>query len=161
MWLRIARRQHRRSRQRPIRFGRCRRRLLRQRRRPRLLRPASSRSNAKAPAIGGLLSELHESPGSSKLSQGVERMSKRLSAVLFGVFLTWPSALFAQTECYPNCAYNHYYGPSDFTYLQPGLFGYPRCGPRGDCSPRLTYRYSWTGERILIQPRRRTPATQQ
>ncbi len=41
--------------------------------------------------------------------------------------------------CFPHCDYTHYYGPFDFTYAQPGLFGYPHCGPQGDCSPNLTY----------------------
>jgi hypothetical protein len=48
-------------------------------------------------------------------------------------------------ECYPYCDYTHYYGPFDFTYVQPGLFGYPLCGPRGNCSPQLVY--STTGFR--------------
>jgi len=34
-------------------------------------------------------------------------------------------------ECYPHCDYSHYYGPLDFNYVRPGLYGYPRCGPRG------------------------------
>jgi hypothetical protein len=42
-------------------------------------------------------------------------------------------------ECFPHCDYSHYYGPFDFTYVQPGLFGYPLCGPRGNCSPQLAY----------------------
>lgn len=42
-------------------------------------------------------------------------------------------------DCYPYCDYNHYYGPYDFTYVRPGLFAYPRCGPRGECSPTLDY----------------------
>jgi len=42
-------------------------------------------------------------------------------------------------ECFPHCDYTSYYGPLDFTYVQPGLFGYPLCGPRGNCSPQLAY----------------------
>jgi hypothetical protein len=42
-------------------------------------------------------------------------------------------------ECYPHCDYTHYYGPLDFTYIHPGLFGYPLCDPRGNCSPQLAY----------------------
>jgi hypothetical protein len=42
-------------------------------------------------------------------------------------------------DCYPHCDYNHYYGPSDFTYVRPGLFAYPRCNARGECSPALLY----------------------
>jgi hypothetical protein len=48
-------------------------------------------------------------------------------------------------ECFPHCDYTNYYGPFDFTYVQPGLFGYPLCGPRGNCSPQLAY--STTGVR--------------
>ena len=42
-------------------------------------------------------------------------------------------------ECYPHCDYTHYYGPFDFTYVQPGLYAYPRCGVRGNCSPYMVY----------------------
>ncbi len=42
-------------------------------------------------------------------------------------------------ECFPHCDYSHYYGPFDFTYVQPGLFGYSLCGPRGNCSALLAY----------------------
>jgi len=42
-------------------------------------------------------------------------------------------------ECFPHCDYTHYYGPFDFTYIQPGLFGYPRCNAQGNCSPQLAY----------------------
>jgi hypothetical protein len=42
-------------------------------------------------------------------------------------------------ECFPHCDYTNYYGPFDFTYVQPGLFGYPLCGPRGNCSALLAY----------------------
>jgi hypothetical protein len=45
----------------------------------------------------------------------------------------------AQQLCYPNCDYTHYYGPFDFTYIRPGLFAWPHCGPQGDCSPHLAY----------------------
>jgi hypothetical protein len=65
-------------------------------------------------------------------------------------------------ECFPACDYTHYYGPSAFTYVRPGLYGYPRCGPRGECSPHLVY--STTGYptgypgRITIRfPRARAP----
>jgi hypothetical protein len=48
-------------------------------------------------------------------------------------------------ECFPYCDYTHYYGPFDFTYTQPGLFGYPLCNGRGNCSVQLAY--STTGFR--------------
>ena len=72
-----------------------------------------------------------------------------------GVFLGAGAALAA--GCYPNCDYNHYYGPYDFTYVRPGLYGYPRCSPSGYCAPNLDY--STTGIRrgnitIRFLPRR-------
>ena len=45
-------------------------------------------------------------------------------------------------SCYPHCDYNHDYGPYDFTYIRPGLYAYPVCGPRGECSPYLVYNRS-------------------
>jgi len=42
-------------------------------------------------------------------------------------------------ECFPHCDYTHYYGPFDFTYIQSGLFGYPRCNAQGNCFPQLVY----------------------
>jgi hypothetical protein len=42
-------------------------------------------------------------------------------------------------ECFPHCDYTNYYGPFDFTYVQPGLYGHPLCGPRGNCSALLAY----------------------
>ena len=42
-------------------------------------------------------------------------------------------------ECYPHCDYVHNYGPYDFTYVRPGLFGYPTCNVRGECLPNLYY----------------------
>jgi hypothetical protein len=63
-------------------------------------------------------------------------------------------------ECYPHCDYNHYYGPADFTYVRPGLYGYPVCGPRGECSPHLVYsptgvrRWSVTIRFPRLMPRR-------
>jgi hypothetical protein len=42
-------------------------------------------------------------------------------------------------ECYPHCDYNHYYGPLDFTYIRPGLYGYQVCEARGECLPNPVY----------------------
>ena len=53
---------------------------------------------------------------------------------------TWLGTLpVSAAECFPYCDYTHYYGPFDFTYVQPGLFGYPLCGPHGNCAPHLVY----------------------
>jgi hypothetical protein len=60
-------------------------------------------------------------------------------------------------ECAPYCDYNHYYGPYDFTYVRPGLFGYSRCGASGECSPRLVYSASGIprGQIVVRFPRAR------
>jgi hypothetical protein len=51
------------------------------------------------------------------------------------------SAAWAEVDCHPHCDYWHYYGPYDFTYKRPGLFGYPVCDARGNCAPYLRYTY--------------------
>jgi hypothetical protein len=68
-------------------------------------------------------------------------------AFLASSFLgTWlGTGAVSAAECFPYCDYTHYYGPFDFTYIQPGLFGHALCGPRGNCSPQLAY--STTGIR--------------
>jgi hypothetical protein len=63
----------------------------------------------------------------------------RFVFALLSFFLAGTGVAFAERECFPHCDYTHYYGPFDFTYARPGLFGYPHCGPQGDCSPHLTY----------------------
>ncbi len=66
-------------------------------------------------------------------------------------------------ECFPYCDYVHNYGPYDFTYVRPGLFGYPTCGPRGNCLPNVTYSTSGRVRRgnvevrFLPRPRYRVP----
>jgi hypothetical protein len=59
----------------------------------------------------------------------------------------------AAGECSPHCDYWHYYGPYDFSYVSPGLAGYPRCNREGNCSPYLTYVYPdrWY-VRITVRP---------
>lgn len=81
----------------------------------------------------------------------------RISAAAFAVFVSLGTPAVRAAECYPYCDYNHYYGPHDFTYVRPGLYGYPRCGPRGECSPYLDYAVSGVrrGPQIYIRfPRR-------
>jgi hypothetical protein len=68
-----------------------------------------------------------------------------MRSVLAAGLLSCVTLLCAQTratpaaECYPHCDYNHYYGPLDFTYVRPGLYGYQVCGPRGECFPNPVY----------------------
>jgi hypothetical protein len=65
-------------------------------------------------------------------------MSARL-LICVVAFICLETCAVAAAECFPYCDYTHYYGPFDFTYEEPGLFGYPRCGLRGNCSPHLVY----------------------
>ena len=54
-------------------------------------------------------------------------------------FLCVGTRAVSAAECFPHCDYTHYYGPFDFTYVAPGLYGYPLCGSRGNCSAHLVY----------------------
>jgi len=84
-------------------------------------------------------------------------MLKVVAGILFGFFLLGSSSVSAAVECYPHCDYWHDYGPYDFTYKRPGLFGYPICTPRGDCAPHLVYTYQrGYGPRKIITIRTRT-----
>jgi hypothetical protein len=79
--------------------------------------------------------------------------------------LAGTGAAVAEQLCYPHCDYTHYYGPLDFSYRQPGVFGYPRCGPQGDCAPHLDYttgilRPFLTGRITVRLPRAMAPAQQ-
>jgi hypothetical protein len=56
-------------------------------------------------------------------------------------------------ECYPHCDYVHNYGPYDFTYVRPGLYGYPLCNVRGECAPNLVYSTSGRPRRGNIEAR--------
>jgi len=77
------------------------------------------------------------------------------AAALFGLVLAGSGAASAE-QCYPVCDYYHDYGPQDFTYVRPGLYGFPRCGPSGDCSPYLVYTYPIRRQgRITIRTRSR------
>jgi hypothetical protein len=79
------------------------------------------------------------------------------AAIFIFILLFLGTGTAPATECYPHCDHSHYYGPSDFTYIRPGLYGYPRCGLRGECSPYLVYSTSgYRGGRISIRfPRAR------
>jgi hypothetical protein len=71
-----------------------------------------------------------------------------------------PSVALAEVDCAPNCDFTHYYGPYDYTWVRPGLFLYPRCGPSGYCSPYLISSSHYRGRvtiRRFAQPVRRSP----
>jgi len=91
----------------------------------------------------------------------IARRIGRLGAALCGLCLCGPGlGSGAATECYPHCDYGHYYGPYDFSYIRPGLYAYPVCGPRGNCTPHLVYGNQGfpSGNIIVTFPRRpRTP----
>jgi hypothetical protein len=64
-----------------------------------------------------------------------------------------PGAASAQ-DCFPHCDYTHDYGPYDFTYIRPGLYGYAFCARSGECAPYLAYSYSgYPRGRITIRTR--------
>jgi hypothetical protein len=68
-------------------------------------------------------------------------MMRLFAAVLFSLLFFGLNPASAEVQCFPHCDYWHDYEPYDFTYKRPGLFGYPICGPRGDCLPYLKYSY--------------------
>jgi hypothetical protein len=68
-------------------------------------------------------------------------MMRVFTATVFGVLFCGLSPALAEVECFPHCDYWHDYGPYDFTYKRPGLFGYPVCDARGNCEPYLRYTY--------------------
>jgi hypothetical protein len=73
--------------------------------------------------------------------------------VLLGFVLFAPAPASARIECAPHCDYNHDYGPYDFTYIRPGLYGYPRCNALGECLPHLGYIYSYPRYDVRIRTR--------
>jgi len=56
-------------------------------------------------------------------------------------------------ECFPHCDYVHNHGPYDFTYVRPGLYGYPLCNLRGECLPNLVYSTSGRARRGNVEVR--------
>ena len=82
-------------------------------------------------------------------------MAKILAtAIILGAALTTGAA--PAENCGNTCDYNHYYGPADYTYIQPGLYGYPVCDRLGNCAPHQVYVYSGRPRgRIIIRPARR------
>ena len=81
---------------------------------------------------------------------------KSFAAAILGLSLFGLGNALAE-DCSPHCDYWHYYGPYDFSYIQPGLFAYPRCDRQGNCSPYLIYIYSGHRYgRIIIRPVLRT-----
>jgi hypothetical protein len=88
-------------------------------------------------------------------------MPTLIAAALAAFLLVAPGPASAEIGCAPYCDFTHYYGPQDFTYVRPGLYAYPRCGPSGDCSPYLVSSWQRFRGRItvrsLARPRRPRP----
>jgi hypothetical protein len=84
-------------------------------------------------------------------------MPKAFAAALGGLLALGLSPASAAIDCTPHCDYVHDYGPYDFTYERPGLYGFPRCGPTGDCSPYLVYTAPRTRIDIRLRPHRLRP----
>jgi hypothetical protein len=80
------------------------------------------------------------------------RLSRVGLATLVLALLAGPGAALAEA-CFPHCDYAHYYGPLDFSYKQPDLFGYPQhCGPQGNCTPYLAYTTGVPNRRLPAVP---------
>ncbi|HEV7983221.1 MAG TPA: hypothetical protein VGP86_10025 [Xanthobacteraceae bacterium] len=94
--------------------------------------------------------------------KGRSSLGRRLQPCLaaFGIVVSGAGGALA-AECFPHCDYVHNYGPYDFTYVRPGLYGYPVCNARGECLPNLVYSTSGRARRgnievrFLSRPRRR------
>jgi hypothetical protein len=67
-------------------------------------------------------------------------MRSVIAATILGSALLGAGSASAE-ECSAHCDYWHNYGPYDFSYISPGLLGYPRCDRYGNCSPYLIYVY--------------------
>jgi hypothetical protein len=71
------------------------------------------------------------------------------SAILMASLLSAvPVGIAGAADCAPHCDYIQDYGPYDLTYIQPGLFAFPICDWRGNCSPHAYYtnsgpRFTW------------------
>jgi hypothetical protein len=81
-------------------------------------------------------------------------MLRFIAAAILGFFLFGSESASAQAgDCAANCDFYHNYGPYDFSYIRPGLTGYPVCDRRGNCLPYLRYYvYGRPVGRITIRP---------
>ena len=78
-------------------------------------------------------------------------MWRVIVAAVASLLLLMPGAASAEVDCAPYCDFTHYYGPQDFTYVRPGLFLYPRCGPSGYCSPYLLSSWQRFRGRVTVR----------
>lgn len=77
-------------------------------------------------------------------------MGKSIAAAVAVILAVLCGPAAAEVACAPYCDFTHYYGHYDFTWVRPGLFLYPRCGPSGDCSPHLISSSRYRG-RVTIR----------
>jgi len=84
-------------------------------------------------------------------------MTGFLATAILGLSLFGSTAARAE-DCGAHCDYWHNYGPYDFSYIQPGLLGYPICDRQGNCAPHLAYVYPGRRYgRVTIRPVVRAP----
>jgi hypothetical protein len=91
---------------------------------------------------------------------GEDAMPRLIAAAVAAVlaFAAGPAA--AEVDCAPNCDFVHDYGPYDYTWVRPGLYLFPRCGPSGYCAPHLIQSSRYRGSvtiRRFARPLRRRP----
>jgi hypothetical protein len=67
-------------------------------------------------------------------------MTRILAATVFGLAMLAAGAASAE-NCGNHCDFWHNYGPYDYSYISPGLLGYPICDRAGNCAPHLAYVY--------------------
>ena len=78
-------------------------------------------------------------------------MWRVIAAAIVSLPLLAPGSAAAEVDCAPYCDFTHYYGPQDFTYVRPGLFLHPRCGPSGYCSPYLLSSWQRFRGRVTVR----------
>jgi hypothetical protein len=82
--------------------------------------------------------DLGRGDGAGRESKIERDMKKSFAAGLCVLILFGSRAALAE-DCSPHCDFWHYYGPYDFSYIRPGLLGYPICDRQGNCAPHLVY----------------------
>jgi hypothetical protein len=98
-------------------------------------------------------------PG-SKSPGGIANRKARASlfalSIAAPIFFVTASPARAEVECSPYCDYTHDYGPYDLTWIRPGLYAFPVCGPSGDCAPHAVHTYPrYRSVRITVRRHRR------
>ena len=74
-------------------------------------------------------------PASAIPARAATALATALLGLLLPAALTGPATAQTAVSCAPFCDYRHYYGTYDYTYVQPGVYCRPICGPDGTCVP--------------------------